>query len=73
MSDEKKPMSKYYSLWMHFQNMFPSLTKAVTHWGCCKGNAIFMETTANVTLFFTYDDVDHWSLETKAVHEQNRE
>lgn len=65
MNDEQKPMSKYHRLWTHFQNMFPSIARSVKHWACGKGNTIFMDTTAGVTLFFTYDDVKHWKLETE--------
>ena len=65
MNDEQKPMSKYHRLWTHFQNMFPSLAKSVTQWAARKGNSICMETTAHVTLYFTYDDLKHWKLETE--------
>lgn len=65
MNDEQKPMSKYHRLWTHFQNMFPSLASGVKHWRPGKYNTIELDTTAGVTLFFTYDDVKHWKLETE--------
>lgn len=56
---------KYHRLWTHFQNMFPSLANGVKHWRPGKYNTIELDTTADVTLFFTYDDVKHWKLETE--------
>lgn len=60
-----QPKSKYRRLWTHFQNMFPSLASGVKHWRAGKYNTIELDTTAGVTLFFTYDDVEHWKLETE--------
>lgn len=58
-------LSKYQKLWGTFKGMFPSLAEGVAYWGSHKGNTIRLETTAHVTLFFTYDDVKHWKLETE--------
>lgn len=57
--------SKYHRLWTHFQNMFPSLARGVKHWRAAKYNTIELDTTAGVTLFFTYDDAKHWKLATE--------
>lgn len=59
------PLSKYQRLWGTFKGMFPSMAEGALYWGSHKGNTIQIKMTAGMTLFFTYDDVRHWKLETE--------
>ena len=56
-----------------FEGMFPSLAAGVTHYATRKGkNTITMDTTAHVSLVFTYTDVKYWRLETLEVANANK-
>ena len=48
-----------------FANMFPSMELAVKHYGPHGKHSIRMETTAHITLIFTYDGPKSWRLETE--------
>lgn len=59
-------MSRWRQTYEHFKNMFPDLAKGVTsvHQEDKDGYEISMNTTAHITLYFSYHNVNQWTLQT---------
>lgn len=62
--NESSHTNRSSRLFKLFESMFPDMANGVTHYGPVDFVTIKMETTAHVTLIFTYVDVKNWSLQT---------
>ena len=60
-------LDRAHRIFQSFERMFPEMAKSVRTYGLRQirsNHTIFLKTKDGNTMYFTYDDAKHWTLET---------